>query len=93
MDTGQGEGVILPQGVPWMESAGDIILAGVHYLAEVVGHSGHGQLVWGQSVSLVVILAEVRWSGSQLGDSGPLWLGSTCAGSLTWVSQSGGYSG
>lgn len=39
-------------------------------MAEVRGHSGHGTLVWGQSVSLVVILAEVRWSSVHLDDDG-----------------------
>ena len=58
----------------WEWSAGEITLAGdrcrTSILTEVRGHSGHGQLVWGQSVSLVVILVEVRWSRGHLEDDG-----------------------
>lgn len=69
----------------WSQSAEEVTLALVSYrsyLAEVKG----------QSVSLVVILAEVRWPDSYLDDSGDT-LVQVCVESLTWVSQSGGYSG
>lgn len=61
---------------------------------EVRGHSGHGQLVWAQSVSLVVILVKVRWSGGHLDDDGAtLAQVYLSGGQLTCIRQSQGYSG
>lgn len=65
------------------------------YLAEVRGHSGHGQLVWDQSVSLVIILAKIRWSGShsdQVSQTGSLaahvaWLRVDRKKPRSWPSQ------
>lgn len=67
-DTGLGrdmdQGVILPRGHScWSHSAGEVTLVGVRYRSHLVE-------VRGQSVSLVVILAEVRWSGSHLNANG-----------------------
>lgn len=58
------QGVILPRGHSRSsQSAGEVTPAWVTYKSYLVG-------VRDQSVSLVVILAEVRWSGSHLNASG-----------------------
>lgn len=82
----------------WEWSAGEITLAWdrcrTSVLTEVRGHSGHGQLVWAQSVSLVVILVKVRWSGGHLDDDGAILAQVYLSGSqLTCIRQSQGYSG
>lgn len=84
----------------WDWSAGEMTLAWdrcrTSVLTEVRGHSGHGQLVWAQSVSLVVILVKVRWSGGHLNDDGAtlaqVYLSGgqlTCIRQLLWPRSDG----